>query len=73
MTGSEINTNVRLANGSERSIVIDASNGERQHEGATEARPSLLGAESSEDSEASSPRVKKKSRSDSINSRSDRR
>ena len=41
----------------ERSIEIDASNGERRDKGALGTRPSLVGAESSEDSEASSPGV----------------
>ena len=48
---------VRFTNESETSIGIDASNEERRHEGALDTRPSLVGAESSEESEASSPGV----------------
>ena len=39
----------------ERSIEIEASNEEKRDEGALDPRPLLVGAESSEDYEASSP------------------
>ena len=44
-----------FADGSERLIDIDTSNKERQHEAATEARPSPPDVDSSEEHEASNP------------------